>query len=374
MKILMISIISPENEGRFIRAIENLCYEHEVTILVPKSSIEIEKIKVFSLDCDMPYGFFAQIRFLAKVLKQKKMLQQGCFDLIYISNYTATIYAYFLLKHIKIRYIVYDAYELLTKTCNEKASLREKIYMYFESKLVYKANIIIAANYNRALLMQGYYRLDNTPLVVNNIPRIVDYKFIDELYNKKLCKKKEKIFIIYAGYISITRNIDKLIDAVGDLGDEYELNIYGSGPNNDKLNEQVISKGYHNINIHGKYIQEKLHEILSQSDIGFISYPNKGLNNIFCEPNKINDYANYLVPMISTPHVTLDKVLQEEGIGITNENLKIAIKEIENNLSKYIKACKDYNNRHIRNDQGQKVLYAIFEMERESVKKFEQNN
>lgn len=365
MKILMISSIAPENEGRFSRAIEDLYSEHEVSILVPKTSIKMKNIHVFNIDYRAPRGVLEQIRFLYSIYRLSGKLKHHTYDMVYVANYTASIYAYFLLKWINIKFVAYDAYELLVKIRGEKVSPRERIFLYFESRIVYKADIIIAANISRALIMQGYYRMERTPFIVSNAPQKIDFDLVQKIYIKKMCKVKKDTVIIYAGYISNTRGIDKLINAVGELGEGYLLNLYGSGPSLDVLKEMIALKKYKNINIYGKYRQENLPQYLMESDIGFIGYPNKGLNNIFCEPNKIYDYSKYLVPMVSTPHVSLERIFLRTGIGAINKDLKTAIQEVESKLRMYIDSCRVFNMEYQNNDEREQVREAILQMEKD---------
>ena len=56
--------------------------------------------------------------------------------------------------------------------------------------------------------MQGYYRLDKKPYVIQNMPLELS------IVQTKEIKENERISIVYIGYVSKTRKIENLVNCV----------------------------------------------------------------------------------------------------------------------------------------------------------------
>lgn len=342
MRILLLSTIPAEREGRITRLINTLIAENELTIMSPKSNYCIDGAEFITIVENIPKGYKDQINYLFKIIKIYKKLIHKDYDLIYICNYTSVPFGLYLANKMKMKIIIYDAFELIIKTRIEKKTFRDLVYLHFESKVLKLCNAVICANKERALIMQGYYRLNDTPFVVSNLPTNVGYIELNECLNREKREFSNYITITYVGYISNTRKLSNLVDEVALLGNKYQLSIYGHGDYLQQLGEMILKNGYTNIQVFGKYNQADLKDILSRTDIGYIYYPDKGLNNIYCEPNKIYDYSMYCVPMISYFHPTLFEKLNSNKIGISSDDIKNSIITISNNIAEYKKNCFDF--------------------------------
>src|SRR5699024_471648 len=91
--------------------------------------------------------------------------------------------------------------------------------------------------------------------------------------------------IVYAGALTKGRDIDKLIDAVNELGSQYKLLIVGYGDYEYELNSKIKKVNNKNIISIGSVPYSDLAAVIQKCDIGYLYYSNKGLNNIYCAPN-----------------------------------------------------------------------------------------
>ena len=233
--------------------------------------------------------------------------------------------------------------------------LHEGIYYVSHSSLLkmnYKriarmASVVVEAEYNRAHITKAWWGLDKLPIVLPNKPyNTINIKKNAEITSSKEVKElmdnlSDKKIILYQGNISKERPLQEYVKAVAELGDEYAFVMMING--NNPYPELKFSNFYV-IN----FINPPLHlEITSRAYIGILSYtPIKNdysiLNTLYCAPNKIWEYSQFGVPMISNDLPALREMFMEYNNGICLENLKKssikkAIQDISKNYDLYSK-------------------------------------
>ncbi len=65
----------------------------------------------------------------------------------------------------------------------------------------------------------------------------------------------------------------------------------------------------------GRVPNHLLPAITAQADVGIVTYPYEGLNNIYCSPNKIFEYAQAGLPVVATEQPPLKEMVESYGIG-----------------------------------------------------------
>ncbi|MDD3106286.1 MAG: hypothetical protein PHP65_00575 [Bacilli bacterium] len=340
-RIFLISTIPIEKEGRIKRIIDLIKENFIIDIYSPKSTYFSKNTNTFTISDDIPRGYVDQLKYLKNTNKLVRKRKNVKYDYIYLCNYTCLPFVRKIMKRNKNSEIIYDAFELLLKTNNENKSLRYHFYRYLEKKIVLKASKIIVANFERGLIMQGDYHLQNTPICINNVPFEIDYQKVNSLHRSKK-DKKEILNIVYAGFISKSRKLIELIDIISKHSDKFSLHIYGYGDYYDEVVKYLHMGAIKNVIIHGGYSQENLNNILSSYDVGYIYYPNTGLNNIFCEPHKIYDYAMNFLPMISFYNENLNSRFDKYQIGISNDELGKHLDDMYVNYKKYVNNICDF--------------------------------
>ena len=356
MKILVISTMPHDKEGRINRLLHQI-KNHDIYIYSPEVSNKNPENNYYSVSKEIPIGYIAQIKFYLKFKKQfKKNHDKNFFDIILVLNYSSLPFCKIAKKRNKNAEIIYDSFELIVKTRSEKKTLRDKFYIKQEKLIAEKSNYIIAANNERALIMQGYYRLDKKPYVIQNMPLELS------IVQTKEIKENERISIVYIGYVSKTRKIENLVNCVYNNKEIWDLYIYGDGDYYEELLNYIEKMNMQNIYLEGRYNQNEIEKILSKHHIGYICYDTKGLNNIYCEPNKIYDYTFNYLPIISNYHPKLYGIFKEHKIGI-------ALDDIEESLHRIVKEYKDYQEQLLKYNEkikqemidNQQVLTLIIE-------------
>ena len=214
------------------------------------------------------------------------------------------------------------------------------------------ASAVVVPEYNRAHIVKAWWNLSKTPFVLSNKP-----------YNKKIYKKNENVsddraasiirqignrkIILYQGIIHKERPLDKYIEAVNLLGDEYAFVVMSGG---EDIYKDIKSNNYYFI----PYIKAPQHlEVTSHAYIGVLSYfptPSSDysiLNAVFCAPNKTYEYAMFGIPMIGNDNPGLNSIFSQYNCGICikdfdAEHIAETIKMIENHYDMMQKGANRY--------------------------------
>ena len=235
------------------------------------------------------------------VKKRKKEI-----DLVYCHDYFMPFLGKIIKRFLNIEW-VYDAHELIINRKGSKMSLREKFFCYLEKSSIHSAALVIAANYERMRIIEHVYKLKNCTYV-QNIADVI----IPEEFNKV---EKQNI-IVYQGVLTPGRNVKFYVEMQQYLPDDYKLMLIGDGPARKELEEEAKTLNIDNrVIFTGRVTQKELYEKSLPSRIGIITYPLKGLNNYYCAPNKIFEYATLRIPMIATPQPFLKAMFKKYGLG-----------------------------------------------------------
>lgn len=217
--------------------------------------------------------------------------------------------------------LVYDAHELVVPEEGVPLSRRDLVFYRLERWAVRRATLVIAANGERARIMQLHHGLREPPLVIRNIAPVPGEVFGPEgvLRHYPALRRRDpgRVRLVYQGDMSLIRNLDVFVSALGRLDDRFELVLVGGGGDLPKLQAQVQAEGLsERVIFLGRVPRSHLHDVLRTCDIGIITYPEKGLNYVYCEPNKLYEYAHAGLPVIATCQPSLRRVIDEYRIGM----------------------------------------------------------
>lgn len=346
-RILVISIVPPKNEGRLTRTLKILSKLYDLVVMSPFDNnldCVTGNIQMISVCEKRPQGYVSQILYIISCMRKlkKEKINSSNIGAIYVANYLAIPVSLFIISMLKMRKmrIIYDAYEILFKDKSKGKTFREVIYLFFEKKIIKHSDLIIQTNQERAFLFQGYYQLAECPITLSNNNQEIS---VSGLSFHTIPQKQKVIYLCYIGFISKNRNLDLLIENLKEYKKiDFQLDIYGYGDDYLYLEEMIKKFALKNIYLHGKYNVSDIKKILSNTDIGFIHYPVNSYNNLYCEPNKLLEYAQNGIPMISYKHPKIEQLFSEYGIGVAKENITEAINEVVLQLKVYKENCLLY--------------------------------
>ncbi len=218
--------------------------------------------------------------------------------------------------------IVYDAHELIIPEPGKRMSSRKRFWYSLERCAIRRMDKVIAANEERAKLMAEHYSLDSKPIVMRNIPVTYDglsepdLTSILERYPMLARKNISEKIVLYQGDISLSRGLGLFIEAFLFLPDHYRLVVVGGGPDLMRLKEmahELEEKG--RFTAVGRVPHRDIRMITRLADLGIVTYPSEGLNNVYCAPNKLFEYAQGGIPVITTDQPPLRRILDQYKIG-----------------------------------------------------------
>jgi len=354
-KICMFLYGEIEHDGRVRRAAESLGRVFEVIVFSVDSDKKCKgvnfAIKYISLP-NIKFKLFKILRHLVFWLKVYLKVIKFHPSAIYAHDYFTIFPCYIIAYLLKVK-IIYDSHELIIPDKSKRKYLRNFFWYLLEKCVINRIDLIITANNERANIMHNYYNLKKRPVTIRNIPRAtkknIDIEKIFCLY-PQLLDVENSIKIVYQGSISLERGIDKFILAMKYLKCNFKLLLIGSGPDIEIIKQLVENNGLNRrVFFLGKIPIEHVFGILKICEIGVVTYSYKGLNNIYCAPNKIYEYAQANLPIITTCQPTLKYIINKYKIGMlidrykenNNEvlvkNISKVIKNLVNNLEKYRK-------------------------------------
>lgn len=176
------------------------------------------------------------------------------------------------------------------------------LYNFLLRRISRDAYRIVTAEYNRSAILRVRWKLKHTPHVLPNKPYFKPNGEIgnpDVLNSPQVQQVRDAIsngkkVILYQGIIVRDRRLDTIAKATLDNDSKYAFLIVGKDYNYladlKKINPNII---------HIPFIDAPLHlEITKLADIGIVVYDFIDLNNIYCAPNKIWEYAMFSKPML----------------------------------------------------------------------------
>jgi len=312
--ILMVVYNAIQYDARVIRAAEAIHDMGEKVVVISCNSdvsFKNKHFKSISFNSNLrgiilllSFWYFV-VKYCIKNKKYIKLLYVHDYYLVYIGN--------FLKKILNIKWI-YDAHELLVERKKTKKNWRESFFAFLEKTNISSADLVISANEERERIIKSVYKLQNTIYVLNITP-IKDYNNVTI---------KEDI-MVYQGYLSKDRNLEDFILLLSYLPEKIKLKIIGGGPDYEYFKSLVVK---HNLTkrvfFTGKIPYSQLLNENKNCKIGIVTYSLVGLNNYYCSPNKIYEYAQLKIPMIFSPQPFLVKLAQKYKIGkVISDDMRI---------------------------------------------------
>lgn len=312
------------DDGRVKRSLAHLSGHYEVTVLSPMRSdtaagiddLDSQLIASWFRWQKLPNAlglalFWIQLFWLA-VKERPKVVYVHDFYLPFIG---------FLAAQASGARCIYDAHEIIIPSRHRKTSVRGRFFYWLEKAVVNRVDVVIAANDARARLMRCHYKLKGQPVVVGNfVSPTIGAASTKELILRypQLAKDANEKIVIYAGVISEERRLSEFIEAFRFMPRSVRFVLIGDGPDlqslkarYDDLSAQVSFIGH----VRSDWVQD----IMALCDIGVLSYPLTSLNNIYCAPNKLYEYAEAGIPVLATSQHTFRKVIKDYNAGVLLE-------------------------------------------------------
>jgi glycosyltransferase involved in cell wall biosynthesis len=278
-------------------------------------------------------------------------------NIVFSENFFTTFPGWIASRMVNAK-LVYDAYELIIPERGVRMTSRDCVWYMLERLVVHRAALVIAANPERAEMMARHYGLTSSPTYMQNIPRLTEIspeQRAEVLQCYPVLKRrgvKDQI-LLYQGNVSLSRGLARFVEVLDCLPEGYRLVVVGDGPGLNQLKE-LAAKHYFTgrFSALGAVPNDVLPAVTEYCDIGVVTYPFDGLNNIYCAPNKLFEYAQAGVPIIASNQPPIYRVLSEFNIGEafgpedSPETLARKIVSISNNMARFKAAAREFSAAH----------------------------
>lgn len=374
-KLLMAVYDQIEFNGRALRAAEALAGDYEVTVisLASKKDYINPKFRLLSIVLPRIRGLKVACLFWFWF----RMIMIAAWErpaIVYSHNFFLTLGGWLAARAARARF-VYDAHELMILApniplaCGERSSYSRFFYS-LERWTIHRADLVIAANRERAQLMKEHYALAEFPTVIGNIPAentMPLYSLEDVIKQYPRLRRSGRLRLIYQGDMSLLRGIGFFVRAVETIADRCELLLIGGGCDLPAIQNMIDrSPVRYAFIVLGRIPQAVLSSITVTGDIGIVTYPSDGLNNIYCASNKIHEYAQSGLPVLATDQPPLRAAVEQYGIGLTitagEKDPAVAaarILELVDHLDLHRQALKRFCDDHRWADETKRLISAV---------------
>jgi glycosyltransferase involved in cell wall biosynthesis len=174
-------------------------------------------------------------------------------------------------------------------------------------------------------------------------PNFVPEDLVPKKLLPKISEKDGKIHIVYEGTVDEKRSGAHydLLDIFDDITSRgFHMHVYTT---REATYYKELSKKNNLLHFHGRKNPRDLIKELTQYDFGWAGF--NGSRNIIhlnsALPNKLMEYISAGLPVITFPHTTQKKFLEEKGIGFCIENISELEQKIkEENIEEIKKEVK----------------------------------
>lgn len=221
-----------------------------------------------------------------------------------------------------------------------------KFYRNNIGKIIHKAKAVLCCEKTRAQIMKLWWNLKKEPYVLPNKPyehpMERNLSGTLETTSNMISKMRGEIGIIYQGIFTKDRNVGNIARALNELDQDIVLYLMGNDSNGS--NEEI--KKIYNKTIFLGFAPAPFHlEVTSYATIGIALYDGSNMNNLFCAPNKIYEYAGFGIPILGSDipglRCTVGKWNAGKCVDFDDiESIKSAIADILNDYDLYSQNAK----------------------------------
>lgn len=209
-------------------------------------------------------------------------------------------------------------------------------------------DVLTACEPHRAQYMVDWWKLDSQPYILPNKP----YTHPRQRYmegstpelRQAIAAMKGKKSILYQGSIVADRDLSLLATALKTMDSDYYLVLSG---HTEKGNIERLQSLYDRVLYLGNLPAPAHLELTSHATICVAYYKDNCINNRYCAPNKIYEYAGCGVPMLCNDIPGLTETVGKAGAAEcvdfrSSEAIAQALRRIEAHYDRYSQAATDF--------------------------------
>lgn len=283
-----------------------------------------------------------------------------------IANDLDTLLPNYLVSKIKGIPMVYDSHEYFCGVPElQNNNFARKIWLGIEKYIFPRLHHIFTVNNSIANLYKLQYNVDVR--VVRNIPLKSDRIITKNRLDLDL-PLDSKILILQGAGINVDRGAEELIEAMQWVNKAILL-IIGDGDVIEKLKAQTQKLHLiHKIRFIPKLSFAELFNYTALADLGLTLDKNTNINYRLSLPNKLFDYINAGIPVLSSDLIEIRKIIERYNIGeiMTDHQPEHIASHINNLISDELKLAEYRNNTIVANkdlswENEEKELIKVYQ-------------
>lgn len=220
--------------------------------------------------------------------------------------------------------LVYDSHELYLhkNRLDSVGSFKKMLLTRIESKGMKSADLVITVGYKIADWLAKEYKSE-TPTVILNAPglRKID---ADSASSEKSLRRALQIpegqkLMVYSGGITFNRGLENILKAVAQVPEiHFVMMGFGSETYLDSLRSLISEYNIESrVDFFGPVEHYEVPQYLSSADFGVAPIINICLSYYYCSPNKLFEFIQARLPVISSNFPEMQRVVDEYEIGFT---------------------------------------------------------
>jgi glycosyltransferase involved in cell wall biosynthesis len=213
---------------------------------------------------------------------------------------------------------VYDAHELYHAQIQLPGKARRR-YRARECRLIRHADLAITVNPFIARAMADDWGSAAPEVILNAapVPAVVQSRDQADL-RQRLGWRNDDQIVLYQGWFSPERGIDRLVEAARHFPPRVHLVLVGYGDYERELRAISNAQGTDDgrVVFFGRVEPDDLGPLTRSADLGVIPYRGIDLNNYYCSPNKLFEYAVAGLPFICNDLPFLRAMIMAHGFGV----------------------------------------------------------
>jgi glycosyltransferase involved in cell wall biosynthesis len=233
-------------------------------------------------------------------------------NLLY-ANDLDTLFPNFLTSNLKKSTLIYDSHEIFCEVPELLATpFKKKIWLTLEKSIVPKLKYCITVNNSIAKWFMEKYTIQ-----FNVVRNIGDFSTVDQLKSRAELgiPENKKMILIQGAGINIDRGAEEVVEAMQYLT-QIVLYIIGSGDVIGQLKQMCIEKQLQDkVVFIDKIPADILVHYTACADLGLTLDKDTNLNYRYSLPNKVFDFINAGIPILSSRLPELEVLINKYQIG-----------------------------------------------------------
>jgi glycosyltransferase involved in cell wall biosynthesis len=283
---------------------------------------EVERVKIRSRNVLSKNNIFIQFfKYFEFYYQCKKAGLKYMPDIIHCHDLVTLPIGWAIKKKAKgeIKY-VYDSHELWFDVgyFGKKDGFAQSILNKIEQKYIKKCDEVITVSESIATNIFNRFKLKKAPVILRNIPQYSGTITKKNHFRKKYKLKENTKLLLFLGTIGIGCGIEKIIDSLQYLENNIVLVVLGANIIPLEVKKKVIDCGLQDrVFFHETVDYREVSEYTNSADVGVRLIQNICLSYYYSLPNKIFDYIQAEIPIISSNFPDVSRIINDYKVGLT---------------------------------------------------------